>query len=39
MLGLNVMNDVAEIPSLDERSRSIVITETYGYVLISLFLH
>lgn len=34
-LGLTVMSDMVEIPSLDERFRPTVITETYGNVLIS----
>ena len=38
-LGLTVMSDVVEIPSLDERLRPVVVTETYGNVLISPSLH
>lgn len=34
-LGLTVMSDEVEIPSLDERFRPTIITETYGNVLIS----
>lgn len=34
-LGLTVMSDMVEIPSLDERFRPTVITETYGNILIS----
>lgn len=38
-LGLTVMSDVVEIPSMDERFRPTIITETYGNVLISPSLH
>ena len=36
ILGLIVMNDVAQIPSYDERLRPTVLEETFGTVLISL---
>lgn len=38
-LGLTVMSDEVEIPSLDERFRPTIVTETYGNVLISPSLH
>lgn len=38
-LGLTVMSDAVEIPSLDECFRPVVVTETYGNVLISPSLH
>ena len=38
-LCLTAMSDEVESPSLDERFRPTIITETYGNVLISPFLH